>query len=492
MPQTFRRLFEGPDEIDYAPDPMGRVGAGMQEIHDPTDDPRGNALFQDFREAWAEGHDLPDLFGRDGMLDIKEPVGPAARNRRPDVAKIETFLDALGEHDAARTEGPTGFYGIGFEDNLKAYQARNGLTPDGLVNPDGETIGRIKQDLVETLWPGLLAGDSGDGSESGARLIPVQSTGRPPFERPSEPSDRERRARQEFLETSRESERRLRQQQSEEARRQRQEFLRASRDSEQRLKQQEKEAFLEASRESERRLPEQVRELDRKYRRMLWFAEQGQFQLPNTVNLRHAIPAMRRYLDGTGGTVHYDPDWIRSQPIIKRAEDRVLSHFADWMRGKPLKPGELPPAQANKILNLKSGESLSGRTDRSAVAKFANPTRWDKTTDFYNTSKDSNVKGTGNFSFTRKGNTVYVTGVIDQNWHDKFDFEPGRVLEIPFQGSPIRVVTDELIFLQGVGKARVFQQRSTWQRRVTGKIEITTDHETGKEHIGKVALKWAD
>jgi hypothetical protein len=129
MPPTFRRLFEGADEIDYAPDPMGRVGAGMQEIHDPTDDPRGNALFQDFRDAWAEGHDLPDLFGHEGMLDIKEPVGPAARNRRPDVAKLETFLDALGEHDPARTEGPTGFYGIGFEDNLKAYQARNGLTP---------------------------------------------------------------------------------------------------------------------------------------------------------------------------------------------------------------------------------------------------------------------------------------------------------------------------------------------------------------------------
>jgi peptidoglycan hydrolase-like protein with peptidoglycan-binding domain len=179
MPQTFRRLFEGPDEIDYAPDPMGRVGAGMQEIHDPTDDPRGNALFQDFREAWAEGRDLPELFGREGMLDIKEPVGPAARNRRPDVAKLETFLDALGEHDAARTDGPTGFYGIGFEDNLKAYQARNGLTPDGLVNPDGETIGRIKQDLTATLGPGALRGGE-DGAEPGARLIPVQSTGRSP------------------------------------------------------------------------------------------------------------------------------------------------------------------------------------------------------------------------------------------------------------------------------------------------------------------------
>jgi Putative peptidoglycan binding domain len=434
----------------------------MEEIHDPTDDPRGNALFQDFRDAWAEGHDLPDLFGHEGMLDIKEPVGPAARNRRPDVAKLETFLDALGEHDAARTDGPTGFYGIGFEDNLKAYQARNGLTPDG------ETIGRIKQDLVETLGPGVLAGgDNGaDGSEPGARLIPAQSGGGSPIGRRSESSDREQRARQQFLETSRESE--------------------------SRLKRQEKEEFLEASRESERRIPEQVRELDRKYRLMLELAVQGEGFFHPAVNLRHAIPAMRRYLDGKGGTVHYDADWIRAQPIIKRAENRVLSHFADRLRGKSLRPGGPQPALANKILKLKSGESISVGTDRSAVAKFVNPTWWDKTTDFYNTSKDSNIKGIGNFSFTRKGNTIYVTGTIDQNWRDKFDFEPGQVFEIPKEGSPVKIITDELIFLRGVGKARIFQQRSSWQRRVVGQIEITTDPETGKQQIGGVALKWVD
>ncbi|MEJ2119813.1 MAG: peptidoglycan-binding domain-containing protein [Alphaproteobacteria bacterium] len=468
MPPTFRRLFEGPDEFDYAPDPMGRVGAGMQEIHDPTDDPRGNELFQDFREAWAEGHDLPDLFGGAGMLDIKEPVGPAARNRRPDVAKLETFLDALGEHDAARTEGPTGFYGIGFEDNLKAYQARNGLTPDGLVNPDGETIGRIKQDLTATLGPGAWAGgaDAADGSGPGARLIPVQSSGGSPIGRTPEPPDRERRARQQFLEASRESARRL--------------------------KRQEKEEFLEASRESERRLPEQVRQLDRKYRLMLWGAVEIERQARPLVNLKHAIPAMSLYLDGKGGTVHYDSDWIRAQPIIKRAEDRVLSHFGDWMRGKPLRPGASPPDIASKILKLKPGESVGGDTDRSAIAKFVKPTWRDKITDFYNTSKKSNIKGIGSFSFTRKGNTIYVTGIIDQKWRDKFDFEPGKVIEIPYEGSPVRVITDELIFLRGVGKARTFQQRSSWQRRVVGQIEIVRNPKTGKEQIGGVALKWAD
>jgi hypothetical protein len=210
------------------------------------------------------------------------------------------------------------------------------------------------------------------------------------------------------------------------------------------------------------------------------------------VNLEHAIPAMRRYLDGTGGTVHYDADWIRKQPIIKRAENRVLSHFGDWMRGKPLRPSASPPDIASKILKLKPGESVGGDTDRSAIARFVSPTWRDKITDFYNTSKKSNIKGIGNFRFTRKGNTIYVTGTIDQNWRDKFDFEPGKVIEIPYEGSPVRVITDELIFLRGVGKARTFQQRSSWQRRVVGQIEIVRNPKTGKEQIGGVALKWAD
>jgi hypothetical protein len=85
-----------------------------------------------------------------------------------------------------------------------------------------------------------------------------------------------------------------------------------------------------------------------------------------------------------------------------------------------------------------------------------------------------------------------VTGTIDQNWRDKFDFEPGKVIEIPYEGSPVRVITDELIFLRGVGKARTFQQRSSWQRRVVGQIEIVRNPKTGKEQIGGVALKWAD
>ena len=67
-------------------------------------------LYGALREAWKAGAGLFDLFGEE-PVKIKEPVGPDAPNRRPDVAKVETFLDRAGHLDLARTEGPTGYYG---------------------------------------------------------------------------------------------------------------------------------------------------------------------------------------------------------------------------------------------------------------------------------------------------------------------------------------------------------------------------------------------
>lgn len=66
--------------------------------------------FDAFRRAWKAGSSLFDLFG-DEPVKVKQPVGPDAPNRRPDVAKVETFLGRTGHLDLAKTEGPTGYWG---------------------------------------------------------------------------------------------------------------------------------------------------------------------------------------------------------------------------------------------------------------------------------------------------------------------------------------------------------------------------------------------
>ena len=150
MTKRFRRLFEGPHEYEYVPDPFGRLGQGSHDVKDPTHDEPGMAQFQEFRDAWNQGEGITDLFGK-GALDIQAPVTPEGVSRRPDVAKIETMLADLGQHDASQTDGPTGYYGTRLEESLKDYQTKRNLNIDGIVNPNGETLEAMKRDLVPVL-----------------------------------------------------------------------------------------------------------------------------------------------------------------------------------------------------------------------------------------------------------------------------------------------------------------------------------------------------
>jgi peptidoglycan hydrolase-like protein with peptidoglycan-binding domain len=125
----------------------------------PSRDPLGRIFaepaFDAFRSAWKAGAKLFDLFG-DDPVTIEEPVGPDKPNRRADVAKVETFLDRTGHLDLAKTEGPTGYYGSRVDQGIRRFQKDNALRVDGLINPNGPTLGRIGASLSE------IAGDGAD------------------------------------------------------------------------------------------------------------------------------------------------------------------------------------------------------------------------------------------------------------------------------------------------------------------------------------------
>jgi hypothetical protein len=134
----FDSLF-GDDSDDAAEqrkprDPLGRIPPEPE--------------FDAFRSAWKAGAGLFDLFG-DEPLKIKSPVGPEAPNLRPDVAKIETFLGRTGHLDLAKTEGPIGYYGSRIDQGIRGFQKDNALKIDGLINPDGPTLGTLRSLLRE-------------------------------------------------------------------------------------------------------------------------------------------------------------------------------------------------------------------------------------------------------------------------------------------------------------------------------------------------------
>lgn len=78
-------------------------------------------------------------------------VGPEAANARDDVIRAQVLLGQTGDLDLESLGGPTGWPGGELTRGLKRYQRRKGLTVDGLMLPDGETITALQDDLYDRL-----------------------------------------------------------------------------------------------------------------------------------------------------------------------------------------------------------------------------------------------------------------------------------------------------------------------------------------------------
>lgn len=91
---------------------------------------------------------LPD-FG--DLFRITGAIGPEAANARDDVIRAQILLGESGDLDLDSLGGPTGWPGGELTRGLKRYQRRKGLTIDGLMLPDGETIKALQSDLYDRL-----------------------------------------------------------------------------------------------------------------------------------------------------------------------------------------------------------------------------------------------------------------------------------------------------------------------------------------------------
>jgi len=88
---------------------------------------------------------IGDLFRLTGA------VGPEAANARDDVIRAQILLGESGDLDLDSLGGPTGWPGGELTRGLKRYQRRKGLTVDGLMLPDGETITALQDELYDRL-----------------------------------------------------------------------------------------------------------------------------------------------------------------------------------------------------------------------------------------------------------------------------------------------------------------------------------------------------
>ncbi|MEK9971580.1 MAG: peptidoglycan-binding domain-containing protein, partial [Ferrovibrio sp.] len=85
------------------------------------------------------------------LFRLTGAVGPEAANSRDDIIRAQILLGHAGDLDLDALGGPTGWPGGELTRGLRRYQRRKGLTVDGLMLPDGETINALQDDLYDRL-----------------------------------------------------------------------------------------------------------------------------------------------------------------------------------------------------------------------------------------------------------------------------------------------------------------------------------------------------
>jgi peptidoglycan hydrolase-like protein with peptidoglycan-binding domain len=129
------------------PVPSGRFGAWRNRpsgVEPEDDDP----FIDGMRHAWRSGEfDSKPLDPE--LFKLGDSVGQYKANDRHDVAKSQVLLDLAGAYDLTPTNGPTGYFGSSQSRAIMGYQRDNGLSVDGWIGPEGETIGTLESKLFD-------------------------------------------------------------------------------------------------------------------------------------------------------------------------------------------------------------------------------------------------------------------------------------------------------------------------------------------------------
>ncbi|MGE0653038.1 MAG: hypothetical protein AB7P12_15015 [Alphaproteobacteria bacterium] len=184
-----------------------------------------------------------------------------------------------------------------------------------------------------------------------------------------------------------------------------------------------------------------------------------------------AAAAMERFLSGSGQAMRLDPSWLRSQPSVQGAEGQVLQYFTEWLTG--YRPSRSPSEQFIRDLpGLADGATLQGAS--TWTARFTPDFMFEQNA--LATVGQSNLTGTGNFTFRRRGDRILFDGVVAMVLDDTYDWQPGEWGIVPspdgsFPGYEINR-HDDAIKLQNHRGAKPFRLLSQWWKSVHGAFAV--------------------
>ncbi|MGE4281379.1 MAG: peptidoglycan-binding protein [Magnetospirillum sp.] len=186
-----------------------------------------------------------------------------------------------------------------------------------------------------------------------------------------------------------------------------------------------------------------------------------------------AAALLDHYLDGDGSPVTLDKDWVRGHEPVKQAEQRVQGHFENWLTGKGPKDTELNTIERHIP---KDGETreIKGLTWQ-AVADGNSAKVWDERN---NALGAVTVNGIGNLKLERQGDEVIITGTVQQNAKDRYDFGKGKDKEdgwLPqgMAGGDPGLHRQDIVALEKRGQVKPFDiQSDSWEKQVVGRLKL--------------------
>ena len=197
-------------------------------------------------------------------------------------------------------------------------------------------------------------------------------------------------------------------------------------------------------------IKERLDMIEKEYRKM---ARQGRLK-----GYKEAADNMEHFLDGGGTTRTIEAKWLRSFASVIESEQVNQRRFENQSRDKSF--DYVAP-------NLADGETV---TISDYWDSLIDPSEFDKSQwKLYYASGHSTLTSRGEFTLTRQGNTVTVSGTVVHSWFDDYDWHSDLTVELP--NGEMANDKDALLLEQYRGAAP-FKMVSEWTQTVRGTYTI--------------------
>lgn len=163
---------------------------------------------------------------------------------------------------------------------------------------------------------------------------------------------------------------------------------------------------------------------------------------------------LEHFLTGGGAKRSVPLAWLRDFDVVTAAEWKNQQRFVE--RGRE---GGL------KVLAKKTADGTSTVLADHWDAVVDAPV----TTELFYASGKSQLRSAGTFELARAGNTVTITGTVEQRWFDPYDWNAGAGAYIPGHG----YMSDDVgLDLRDAGRGHDYLLENLYTQRLTGSYTI--------------------